>query len=290
MEKLTRLVARLRAELAEPAALYLPLHLDGSTIGRVREDFADALRAWPRVVRVSHGVVTIDPRLSDAASRTAAFAEVARGLAELGLLSAWRDERYRVALAFDAPALFELERSAARFFGIRTFAAHANGVVREDDRARMWIARRSPTKPIDPGMLDNLVGGGIPAGASVRESIAREGWEEAGIDSALAARIVPAGLLHVRREQPDGLQLETIFVHDLELPAEFRPCGRDGEVVEHRLCDLDDVLALAAQPDTMTVDAALVAVDYLIRCGHLVPDQPGYCELAELLTDGGRQA
>jgi len=35
--------------------------------------------------------------------------------------------------------------------------------------------------PIDPGMLDNLVGGGIAAGATVIDTVVREAWEEAGI-------------------------------------------------------------------------------------------------------------
>ncbi len=43
----------------------------------------------------------------------------------------------------------------------------------------MWIARRSPTKPIDPGMLDNLVGGGLAAGLTVAQTLVKEGWEEA---------------------------------------------------------------------------------------------------------------
>ena len=38
---------------------------------------------------------------------------------------------------------------------------------------------------------------------------------------------------------PDGLQRETVFVHDLVLPPDFVPANQDGEAVEHRLVDLD---------------------------------------------------
>ena len=102
-----------------------------------------------------------------AAARTSALDRVARMLAAEGLLTAWRDERYAVASEFGAPAWFVLERAAARYFGIHTYAVHVNGLVRRGDEIAMWIARRSPTKSIDPGMLDNLVGGGIAAGQSV---------------------------------------------------------------------------------------------------------------------------
>ena len=73
-------------------------------------------------------------------------------------------------------ACFELERCAARYFGIRTFAAHINGLVRTDDGIRMWLGRRSPHKAVDPGLLDNMVGGGIAAGASVEATVIKEAW------------------------------------------------------------------------------------------------------------------
>ena len=47
--------------------------------------------------------------------------------------------------------VFELERAAARYFGVHTYAAHVNGLVRGERRRRMWLARRSATKAIDPG-------------------------------------------------------------------------------------------------------------------------------------------
>ena len=45
--------------------------------------------------------------------------------------------------------------SAARYFGVQTYAAHVNGLVRRGDDVEMWIARRSPTKSIDPGRLES---------------------------------------------------------------------------------------------------------------------------------------
>ena len=57
----------------------------------------------------------------------------ARQLAAEGACSAWRNERYAVVREFGDDPAFELERCAARYFGIRTFAAHINGLVRADD-------------------------------------------------------------------------------------------------------------------------------------------------------------
>src|SRR4030095_1097627 len=96
--------------------------------------------------------------------RSAALDRVARELSAAGELTAWRNERYAVGAEFGAAPWFRLERAAARYFGIHTYAAHLNGVVRCEDDILMWLARRSATKSIDPGMLDNLVGGGIASG------------------------------------------------------------------------------------------------------------------------------
>ena len=66
---------------------------------------------------------------------------------------------------------------------------HLNGIAGE----RMWLARRSPTKQIDPGMLDNLVAGGISVGFSARDPLVKEAWEEAGIPAELARKAVASG-------------------------------------------------------------------------------------------------
>ena len=42
--------------------------------------------------------------------------------------------------------LFEIERAAARYFGIHTYAAHVNGLVQAGDGVRRWLARRSPSR------------------------------------------------------------------------------------------------------------------------------------------------
>jgi 8-oxo-dGTP pyrophosphatase MutT (NUDIX family) len=149
----------------------------------------------------------------------------------------------------------------------------------------MWIARRSPAKAIDPGMLDNLIGGGIAAGQSVASTVIKEAFEEAGIDEPMAAQAIAAGTVHICREQPDGLQRETIFVHDLWLPQGFVPACRDGEAVEHRRVPFDDTAALIAESDgrdAVTADASLVILDCLLRHDAIALDAPLRGELEAL--------
>jgi 8-oxo-dGTP pyrophosphatase MutT (NUDIX family) len=234
----------------------------------------------------SDGVAFL-PSLDDEHSRSKAMADVTATLAAEGALTQWRDELYAAAPAFGAPPWFLLERAAARYFGVHTWAAHVNGVVRGPPKAQMWFARRSEGKAIDPRKLDNLVGGGIAAGATVAETLAKEAWEEAGVERELALRAQPAGAVHIWREQPDGLQSETIFVHDLWLPGDFAPANQDGEAVDHRLVAMDEaarLIALTDEPDEVTADASLVVLDFLLRQGAVDPATPAYNGLKGLLS------
>jgi 8-oxo-dGTP pyrophosphatase MutT (NUDIX family) len=276
---------RLAAALRSPQGRYRPFRVERAVAGWLDDARAARLAAMPDVFAVRAEGVSLVAGLDDAPARTRALERVTRALAADGLLTAWRDERYAVAPAFDAPPWFELERAAARFFGIHTYAAHVNGLVPFDGEIAMWIARRSPTKSIDPDRLDNLVAGGIAAGQSVPSTVVKEAWEEAGIAAAVAAGAQRAGTVHICRGQPDGLQRETIFVHDLWLPAGFVPAGQDGEVAGHRLVSLSEVATLIANddgPDVVTADAALVMLDCLLRHGAIAPDAPDYGALAAL--------
>ncbi len=266
--------------LAAPTAAYEPFRVEDRIVGWLTPERAQRLARWPAwFARGERGVCTAHLQSPDA--RTAALAEVTRALAAEGALSAWRDERYAVATGPAETPLFELERAAARYFGVHTCAAHLNGVVGADAGWRMWLARRSATKAIDPGLLDNLVGGGVASGATVHATLVREAWEEAGIGAPLARRAHDAGSVTICRDQSDGLQHETIYVHDLWLGSNFVPQNQDGEAVGHRLCTPDAILPLLAGDD-ITADASLVIVDFLLRHGHVAPDDPSLRQLLAL--------
>ncbi|MFO1314805.1 MAG: DUF4743 domain-containing protein [Burkholderiales bacterium] len=261
---------RLGRALAPPARPCRPLRVGGAVAGWLTPERARRVAGFGDVFRVDGDGVEFIPALADADARSRAIARVAETLAAEGALTAWRDERYAVAASFGAPPWFVLERAAARYFGVRTYAAHVNGLVGAGADVTMWLARRSPTKAIDPGMLDNLVGGGIASGATVEGTVVKEAWEEAGMPAALAAGARRVATLGIHREQPDGLQWETIFAHDVWLPQTFVPANQDGEAVAHRrvtLAEAARLIALDHGEDEVTADASLVALDCLLRLG-----------------------
>lgn len=280
-ELVARIADRLGRVLAAATCLYEPFIAESQIVGWITPERVQRLAQWRDVFHRSGRGIELAPGLVTPEVRTTALAEVARTLSAEGALTAWRGERYAVSTSPGGAALFELERSAARYFGIHTFAAHANGLVDDDDRWQMWLARRSPSKAIDPGLLDNLVGGGIAAGSNAAATLVKEGWEEAGIAAELARRARPAGSVDICRDEPDGLQHETIHVYDLWLPADFVPANQDGEAVEHRMCAPDAVLSIL-QEDDITADASLVIVDMLLRHSHIPSDDPSYAALEAL--------
>jgi 8-oxo-dGTP pyrophosphatase MutT (NUDIX family) len=265
------LSARLRAARDFQPRRFVRLEFGTDTIGWIRRDLAGRLRAWPRVFEFSEKNICLRPAAE--AVLSAALAEVAQGLARAGAVRGWRGESYAIRAGDGAAVLFHLERAAMRFFGLTSSAAHLNGFVETEAGARILVARRAPTKAIDPGMLDNLVAGGIPSGQDAWQTLLRECGEEAGIPVALAAKALPAGVLQVYREVPEGLHSEILFIHDLALPAAIAPRNTDGEVSEFLSLDAASLIECVARGE-MTVEAGLVAVDFVLRHG-LLQDEDG---------------
>ncbi|MEP7208939.1 MAG: DUF4743 domain-containing protein [Casimicrobiaceae bacterium] len=282
---LERIHGRLAAAVRPARGPFTPLSIDGAVTGWLDDARAARLARFGEVFRVDHAALEFVAALRSEPARTEAMADVARILADEGLLTAWRDEAYAVAASPGAAPAFMVERAAARYLGVLTQAAHVNGLIAHQGDLAMWLARRSTTKAIDPGLLDNLVGGGVRAGTSIEDTLRREAWEEAGITRSVIARARPVGMVRLCREQPDGLQREIIHIHDLRLPGNYTPECVDGEAIAHRLVDLADVAELIAHdtgPDVVTADASLVILDCLFRHGAIAPDRPLSMALADL--------
>lgn len=258
------------------ASAHLPFFFGDERVGWIRRADVALLARWPDVFEIvdagrrgAGARVSLAAQFDNVTARSAALGAVIGALAAEGRIPGWRDETYAIRNAFDAPPLAFIERAASRFFGTMTYAVHLNGVVEYAGPAsprapQLWIARRSDTKATDPGMLDNVVAGGIGWGFGVEATLVKECWEEAGIAAELASRALPGRTVHVLQSLPEGTQAEQIFVYDLALPEDFVPHNQDGEVGEHRLARIDEA-ARWIEEGKMTVDASLATLDLLLR-------------------------
>ena len=251
-----------RARLRDDAAR-VPFFIGTERAGSVARQHLDGLAAWPECLHTGAARVVLT---SD--QPTADLVAINGALHRLGLVPGWRNEIYAVTGLDSGLALAQTERAAARFWGFLTQGAHATGFVADaaGRPTHLWIAQRSPHKATDPGLLDNLVAGGVPDGQTPWQTLVREGFEEAGLLPELMATATPGRVIRLHRDVAEGLQLEEIHSFDLQLPARVQPHNHDGEVARFDCLPIQQALALACS-ESMTVDASLVTLDFALRHG-----------------------
>lgn len=259
---------------------FLPWQIGDVRAGWIRRDIAERLAGYPTVFSVDSRQVVLKPHLAGFDHRSAAVGDVARDLYEAGAFTGWRGEWFPVLPRFGAAALMRLERSAVPMFGVHGYGVHMNGFVREGERVRLWVGKRAGDRQIEPGKLDNLVAGGMSLGLGVKECLAKECEEEASIPAELSARAQAVGAIRYRMEHQGWLRNDTIFAYDLELPPDFKPVNKDGEIESFQLMELGEARDILAAGEDFKFNVALVVIDFLIRHGHIAPDDPDYCELA----------
>lgn len=246
----------------------VPFFIGAERAGSVARQHLPALADWPQWLQMDTAGVHL---LVD--QPETALQLINTRLRQRGLIRAWRDENFAVpALADPTRRLAGMERAASRFWGTLTLGAHANGYVAGADGrpAQLWIARRALNKPTDPGLWDNLIGGGVPDGQSPRQTLLREAWEEAGLQGTDLAGLQAGRVIHLLRDIPEGLQREALYSFDLPLPPGRQPHNQDGEVAGFELLPVAEALQRASGSG-MTVDAALVTLDFGMRHGLLKP-------------------
>jgi 8-oxo-dGTP pyrophosphatase MutT (NUDIX family) len=242
-------------------------------VGSVATAHVPRLAAWQPWIAVHGPDAGAAPRVHlqvPRAARDAALATMNAALREEGHIRAWRDEPFSLLDPQDGRVLATFERASARFWGTLTLGAHANGYVADATGrpTHLWIARRAWNKATDPGCLDNLIGGGVPHGQTPLETVLREGWEEAGLVPAQMHRLAAGGVIELDRDVPEGRQFERLHVYDLELGADVVPANQDGEVAQILRLEVAQAAEVALSGE-MTVDAALVTLDFLLRHGAL---------------------
>ena len=273
------------AARAHDPSTRVPFFIGGHAAGSVAQAHADALQRWPAWLRMAPGRVEL---IAADAARDEALATINHTLRREGLVRAWRDETYAIVSLRTGERLARTERAASRFWGTLTSGAHATGyIANEQGRpTHLWIAQRSAHKATDPGLHDNLIGGGVADGQSPFEALVREGWEEAGLKPAQMAAARRGRVIRLHRDIPEGLQLEDLHSFDLLMPAGLLPKNQDGEVARFDLLPVAQALALAAG-HSVTVDAALVTLDFGLRHGLLTA--PSGCAALFARPDVGDQ-
>jgi 8-oxo-dGTP pyrophosphatase MutT (NUDIX family) len=248
-------------------SVFVPLWLGDEPIGAVNPLWRERLASSESALFQDTGDALHCTLQGDYPALSQALHQSAKRWQDAGWLHGWRNENF-TAFNRQGEALFELERAAFRPLGLTSRAVHLNGLVRmADGSVRMWVARRSPDKAVDPNRMDNLMGGGVAAGETPATALVRESWEEAGLSRSLVAHLEPVSLILAERPVQRGLHREWLYAYDVWLPHDVIPDNQDGEAAEHVLLELAEVEALLVAERFM-IDAALVTIDCLVRLGY----------------------
>jgi len=211
----------------------VPFLLGAEQVGWLMPALAAAVADFDHVAAGPAGVVLERPE---------DFPAIALALSGRGLMR-WRGEAFDVRARPDGPVLSTIDRGGLPAFGIEAQGVHLDGLVRRADGLHIWIARRSATKALDPGKLDHIVAGGMPAEHTPFETLVKEAAEEAAMPAALAGRAVATGVLHYAMERPEGLRRDVLHCYEVELPEDFVPRAHDGEVAGFELWPLPRLAA-----------------------------------------------
>jgi 8-oxo-dGTP pyrophosphatase MutT (NUDIX family) len=233
----------------------LPFHLSGAPVGWVRPDFAERLRG--------HSGLLVGPDLVACEGPDALTGSVA-ALCAAGVLRD-RGEAFDVRADPDGPVLGTIDRGALPAFGIAAAGVHLNGLVRRAEGLHVWVAMRAADKAIDPGKLDHIAAGGIPAGLTPWQTLIKEAGEEAAILPDLAARAQPVARIEYAMERPEGLRRDLLHCYDLMLPEDFTPVPADGEVAWFALWPIERVVQTVRDTDDFKFNVNLVLIDLFVR-------------------------
>ena len=257
-----------------------PWFIGATRAGFIHRDFA----ARPDLFARRDGAWHLAPGLDTPDRRTAAVRAFLLALRERGQFgNLWREEPYAVTWVFTDPPLMTMERAAVPWFGVRAFGVHVNGFVRKKDGIYIWVGERALDRRVDPGKLDNMIGGGQPIGLSIRENLRKEAMEEAGIVPALIDTAKHVRTMRYRLERNSGLRNDTLFIFDLELAEDFVPQNTDNEVAAFHLLPAAEVATIIHDTDHFKFNCNMVIVDFLVRHGHIGPTHPEYQALMSFL-------
>lgn len=216
------------------------------------------LRQSPHaIIDDAQQTVTLNPAHG---SLNDAIAEIAQMLNQAGCVTRWRDELLDL-WSTDYTSLGAIERGVVRPLGALTRAVHLHAW---SSTGGIWVARRSLTKPTDPGLWDTLVGGLIGWQEDPALALERESFEEAGLPAPIVQTRTPIRTIALlQRQLPEGLQRELVLTAECVLDGSIRPENQDGESMTIECLPPEEVVSMIER-DLFTVEAALTILEDLI--------------------------
>jgi 8-oxo-dGTP pyrophosphatase MutT (NUDIX family) len=199
----------------------------------------------------------------------------------------WRGEPVELHTV-EGVHICNMNNLGTQMFGTIAFGVHLIAWVRKPEATLYWLQRRSMAKPMHPGKLDTIAGGGLRVGEKAIDAMAREAAEEASIpvDFSLshlkACGTVSYQLSYSFLNNPGSFP-HVLYVYEMELPEDFVPQPNDGEVDEFVTMTESQVMEALYQDDFKPI-VGVQWVAHFYRHGILTADnEPHLQELCSRL-------
>lgn len=254
---------------------FTPFLIGGKKLGWILKSLAPFLLEQNDIFSVHDKGIELNSCYDNFSSRSEALSIASGSIAKKYNMKL-RQEMYPVIQNWGDTPLAQIDRAAVPWFGVKGFGIHVNGFVQKPDGIHLWIGERAGDRLIDPGKLDNMIGGGQPIGLTIEQNLCKEAEEEAGLPPAIALTAQKIRPLTYMVERHHGLRNDILFVFDLELPLEVLPQNTDGEVAAFHLMPLPKVATLVKDTDRFKFNCSLVIIDFLIRKGFITQENPEY--------------
>ena len=242
--------ARMTYESPEPLGAFF---IGSAPVGRLKSIVRDRLTSerYLSLIRTT----PIGQRLladDDMQARNRALAALLELLIEDGLLKSLTGEV--VDVIYHGELIAQVDRIAVRLLGLQTRVVR---LVAVDAEGREVLQKRSASKRIAPGLLDNFAAGMVAAGETPVTAMLRETREETGLVLTERTLGEPAFRFKSARPVPDGFIFEENIVFKTELPETFSPACEDGEVECFMTMTNEEIMA-AVEAKTLMPEAAHV--------------------------------
>jgi 8-oxo-dGTP pyrophosphatase MutT (NUDIX family) len=259
---------------------FVPFYIGDKRYGRIKKDIVAFFMKKSKLFEPQGDGIALASRFTNFTGRSEALMQATHILAK-HFDKALRNEMYPVIEKWGDFPVAQVDRVAVPWMGVRAWGLHDNGFVRKKDGPYLWIGERAADRQIDPGKLDNMIGGGQPMGLTLEQNLCKEAKEEAGIDAPLALTAKLVRTMDYMLELPNGLRADTLFIYDLELPESFTPHNTDGEVAAFYLKPLSEVAEIVRHTDKFKFNCNMVIADFLMRHGSIETQDAEYGKLSE---------
>ncbi|KAI5966204.1 uncharacterized protein KGF55_000513 [Candida pseudojiufengensis] len=265
-------------------------HKGKTELGYITPEIANLFKSESEF-SIKHKYIKISSKYDTFEKRNELFAEIAnrwRKKPELDELlnKGWRDELYIIYNPSTKPYML-IERAFSVLLGVVTYGVHINGYIpaelSSNGKIKMWIPKRSMTKPTYPGMLDNTVAGGLGYPYGLETTVIKECFEEAGLEEDFVKKnIKNVGVVSYMYLTSDKrVQPEVEYIYDLKFEEKdsnlIKP--QDGEAEDYQLLEIDEIIN-NLKNKKFKPNCGLIIIDFLIRHGIInAENESNYLEI-----------